>query len=230
MGNFVNIQSPDGFIFAAYVAKPEGAPRGALVVLQEIFGVNSHIRSVADSWAARGYLVVAPATFARVQPNVELGYTGDDMKAGIDLKAKTEELPQTAVLSDVQAAIDYAAKESGGKKIGIFGFCWGGLLTWRAAAKLHGISAAVPFYGGGVTVEPAISLKPLVPVMAHFGNQDAHISVESVQALEKAHPEVEVHLYAADHGFNCDQRGSYNESAARTADERTQYFFEKYVG
>ncbi len=230
MGTFIQLTSADGFGFPAYVARPEGAVRGALVVLQEIFGVNSHIRSVADRWAARGYLVVAPATFSRVQKDVDLGYTGDDMKAGMALKAQTEALPAPGVLPDIQAAIDYAAKESGGKKVGIFGFCWGGLLTWRAAEQLTGLSAAVPYYGGGVTTEAEIARQPKVPVMAHFGDKDAHISVESVQALEKAHPEIEVHLYAADHGFNCDQRGSYNESAAKTADERTQYFFNKYVG
>ena len=230
MSAFTTLTSADGFSFPAYVARPEVAPRGALVVLQEIFGVNSHIRSVADRWAARGYLVVAPATFSRVQKDVELGYTGDDMKAGIALKAQTEALPAPGVLPDIQAAIDYAAKESGGKQVGIFGFCWGGLLTWRAAATLNGLSAAVPYYGGGVTTEAEIARQPRVPLMAHFGDKDAHISVDSVKALEKAHPEIQVYLYAADHGFNCDQRGSYDAAAAQLADERTQAFFAKHVG
>ena len=230
MGAFVNLVSADGFHFPAYVAKPEGPVRGALVVLQEIFGVNSHIRSVADRWAARGYLVVAPATFARVQKDVDLGYSGDDMKAGIDLKSKTEALPGAGVQPDIQAAIDYAARESGGKKVGIFGFCWGGLLAWRAAEGLSGLSAAVPYSGGGVTTEREIARQPKVPVMAHFGDKDAHISVESVKALEQAHPEIQVYLYAADHGFNCDQRGSYDAAAAQLADERTQAFFAEHVG
>lgn len=229
MSAFVNITSADGFVFPAYVARPEGAPRGALVLLQEIFGVNSHIRSVADRWAARGYLVVAPATFARVQKDVELGYSGDDMKAGMALKAQTEALPGAGVLPDVQASIDYA-RETGGKKVGIFGFCWGGLIAWRAAEQLTGLSAAVPYYGGGVTTEKEIARQPKVPVLAHFGDKDAHISVESVHALANAHPEIQVFIYAADHGFNCDQRGSYDPAAAQLADERTQEFFGKHVG
>ena len=230
MGSFIQLTSADGFHFPAYVARPEGAPRGALVVLQEIFGVNSHIQSVADRWAARGYLVVAPATFSRIEQDVDLGYTGDDMKKGIDLKARTEALPGVGVLPDLQAAIDYAAKESGGKKVGIFGFCWGGLLTWRAARELNGLSAAVAYYGGGVTTEKEITRTPRVPVLAHFGDRDAHISQDSVKAFAAAHPDVQVQVYAADHGFNCDQRGAYDAAAAKTADERTQAFFEQYVG
>ncbi|WP_353233380.1 dienelactone hydrolase family protein [Diaphorobacter ruginosibacter] len=230
MSAFVKITSADGFTFPAYVARPEGRARGALVLLQEIFGVNSHIRSVADRWAARGYLVVAPATFSRVQADVDLGYTGDDMKAGVALKARTEALPGAGVLPDIQACIDFAARESGGGKVGIFGFCWGGLLTWRAAAELNGLSAAVPYYGGGMTTEKEIARSPKVPLMAHFGDRDAHISVESVKALEAAHPQIQVYLYAADHGFNCDQRGSHDAAAARLADERTQAFFAQHLG
>ncbi|MDR2334021.1 MAG: dienelactone hydrolase family protein [Burkholderiaceae bacterium] len=230
MSTFVQLTSADGFSFPAYVARPEGEARGALVVLQEIFGVNSHIRSVADRWAARGYLVVAPATFSRVQQDVDLGYTGEDVKTGVALKARVEGLPAPGVLPDIQAAIDHAARESGGKRVGIFGFCWGGLLAWRAAEQLQGLSAAVPYYGGGVTTETEIARRPGVPVMAHFGDRDAHISVESVKALEKAHPEIQVFLYAADHGFNCDQRGSFDAAASQLADERTQAFFARHVG
>lgn len=230
MGTFIDLTASDGVTFPAYVCKPQGAPRGALVVLQEIFGVNSHIRSVADRWAERGYLAVAPATFARLQKDVDLGYGPDDVKAGAALKAQAEALPGAGVLTDVQAAIDYAARESGGKKVGIMGFCWGGLLAWRAAGQLTGLSAAVPYYGGGMTTEKEIARTPGVPVMAHFGDKDAHISVDSVKALEQAHPDIQVFLYAAEHGFNCDQRGSYDAAAASLADERTQAFFAQHVG
>jgi carboxymethylenebutenolidase len=149
------------------------------------------------------------------------------MQAGMALKAATEALPAPGVMQDIQAAIKYAARAG---KVGIVGYCYGGLLTWRAAAMLDGLSAAVPYYGGGATTPDEIARKPKVPVMAHFGERDKHITIESVRAFEKAHPEVEVHVYDADHGFNCDQRGSYNAGAAATARERTLYFFGKHVG
>ena len=229
MGQFVDLTSGDGFVFPAWVARPDVAPRGAVVVLQEIFGVNSHIRAVADRFAARGYLAVAPSTFHRVKPGVELGYTADDMQAGMGLKAAVEALPAPGVMPDIQAAIDHAAEQSG-RKVGIVGFCWGGLLTWRAACALRGLSAAVPYYGGGVTTAEEVARQPQVPVLAHFGERDHWIPVDSVQAFAKAHPDVEVHLYAADHGFNCDQRGSYDAAAAKTAYERTLAFFAQHLG
>ena len=229
MGQFVNLTSSDGFVVPAWVAQPKGTPRGAVVVVQEIFGVNSHIQSVADRLAVSGYLAVAPATFERVKAGVDLGYTGEDMQAGIELKAAVEALPAPGVMPDIQAAIDYAAQQSGGK-VGIVGFCWGGLLTWRAACALRGLSAAVPYYGGGVTTAEEVARQPQVPVLAHFGERDHWIPVDSVQAFAKAHPDVEVHLYAADHGFNCDQRGSYDAAAAKTAYERTLAFFAQHLG
>ena len=229
MGQFIDLTSADGFVFPAYVAQPAGAPKGAIVVLQEIFGVNSHIRNVADGYAAQGYVAVAPATFHRVKPGVELGYTGDDMQAGMGLKAAVEALPGEGVLPDIQAAIDHAAKAGGGK-VGIVGYCWGGLLTWRSACLLSGLSAAAPYYGGGVTTEAEIARTPRVPVLAHFGERDHWITLDTVEAFKKAHPEVETHIYAADHGFNCDQRGSYDSTAAKLALERTLAFFTRHVG
>ncbi|MDM0121207.1 dienelactone hydrolase family protein [Variovorax arabinosiphilus] len=227
MGQFIDLTAKDGFTFPAYVAEPAGQPKGAIVVLQEIFGVNSHIRSVADGYAAAGYLAVAPATFHRVKPGVELGYTGDDMQAGSALKAAVEALPAPGVLQDVQAAVAYAAKAG---KVGIVGYCWGGLLTWRSAAGVSGIAAAVPYYGGGMTTPEESARSPKVPVLAHFGSKDHWISLESVEAFKKAQPAVEVHVYEADHGFNCDQRGSYDAAAAKLAKERTLAFFAKHVG
>lgn len=229
MGQFTNLTAADGFSVPAYVAQPAGKPRGAVVVLQEIFGVNSHIRAVADRFAAEGYLAVAPATFERVQAGVELGYLDADMSAGSGLKAAVSALPGAGVLQDIQAAIDHAARDSGGK-VGIVGFCWGGLLTWQAACTLDGLAAAVPYYGGGITAKAEIARQPKCPVMAHFGDQDHWIPMEGIQAFSKAHPEVEVHVYPANHGFNCDQRGSYNEAAARLARERTLAFFAARLG
>ena len=135
-----------------------------------------------------------------------------------------EALGGAGVLQDLQAAIDHAAKASGGK-VGIIGFCWGGLLTWRAACLLDGLSAAIPYYGGGITAEEEIARQPKCPVMAHFGDQDHWIPMEGIEVFTKAHPEVEVHVYPANHGFNCDQRGSYNEAAAKLARERSLAFF-----
>lgn len=223
MGQFITLKSADGFSLPAYVAQPVGQPKAAIVVLQEIFGVNSHIRSVADRLAAQGYLAVAPATFERVKAGVELGYTDADMQAGSALKAAVSALPGAGVLPDIQAAIDHAAQASGAK-VGIIGFCWGGLLTWQAACTLTGLSAAVPYYGGGITTQAEMAREPRCPVMAQFGDQDHWIPMEGIQAFSQAHPEVTVHVYAADHGFNCDQRGSYNEAAATQARERTLAF------
>ena len=229
MGQFVSLKAADGFSIPAYVAQPAGKPRGAIVVLQEIFGVNSHIRSVADRFAGEGYLAVAPATFERVKSGVDLGYTDADIKAGSELKSAVTALPGAGVLQDIQAAIDHGAQASGGK-VGIVGFCYGGLLTWRAACLLKGLSAAVPYYGGGVTSEDEIARQPQCPVMAHFGDQDTHIPMEGVDAFRKAHPQVEVLVYPANHGFNCDQRGSYDEAAATLARERTLAFFAARLG
>ena len=227
MGKFIDLQAADGFRFPTYVAEPSGKARGAVVVVQEIFGVNSHIRSVADGYAAEGYLAVAPSTFHRVKAGVDLGYTGEDVAAGAALKAQVEALPAPGVLQDIQAAIQHASQAG---KVGIVGYCWGGLLTWRAACMLDGLVSAAPYYGGGATLPAEIARRPKVPVMAHFGDKDAHIPMETVEAFKKAHPEVEVHVYSANHGFNCDQRGSYDEPAARLAKQRTLEFFRKHVG
>ena len=223
----VTLTAADGFKFSAYVSEPSGTPQGAIVVLQEIFGVNSHIRGVVDGYAAAGYLAIAPSTFDRVERDIQLGYTSDDMSEGSRLKAAVEALAAPGVLQDIQAAVDHVASAG---KVGVVGYCWGGLLVWRAAEKVHGLSAAVAYYGGGMTVGTELSRTPAVPTMAHFGDQDMHISLESVKAFEKAQPNVEVHLYAANHGFNCDQRGSYNAGAAATALERSLYHFGKHVG
>jgi len=226
MGAFIDLQAADGFTFPAYVAQPTGPAKGAVVVLQEIFGVNSHIRAVADGYAQNGYLAVAPSTFHRVKTGVELGYTDEDMQAGFALKTAVEALPAPGVMQDIQAAIQHAAQ---GGKVGIVGYCWGGLLSWRSACTLQGLSAAVTYYGGGMTTPDEAARHAKVPVLSHFGDQDHWIPIDSVEAFRKSHPEVEVHVYAANHGFNCDQRGSWNEPAAQQARERSLAFFAKHL-
>ncbi|MEY4644388.1 MAG: hypothetical protein RLZZ596_1219 [Pseudomonadota bacterium] len=226
MGHFVDLKAADGFVFPAYVAKPAGQPKGGVVVLQEIFGVNAHIRAVADGYAAQGYLAVAPSTFHRLKAGVELGYGPDDMTQGRDLKAAVEALPEPGVLQDIQAAIDHAAQAG---KVGVVGYCWGGLLSWRSACLLSGVSAAAPYYGGGITTEAEVTRQPKCPVLAHFGDQDHWIPLEGVEAFRRAHPEVQVHVYHANHGFNCDHRSAYEATSAALARERTLAFFAEHL-
>ena len=228
MSETITLKATDGHSFPAYVAKPAGKAKGGIVVLQEIFGVNAHIRAVADGYAAAGYLVVAPATFSRIgKGDVQLGYTESDMKEGFGYKGAVEALPAPGVMADIQAAVDHAAQAG---KVGIVGYCWGGLLTWRSAAQVKGLSAAAPYYGGGMTMPEEIARQPQVPVMAHFGEQDHWIPLDTVEAFKKAHPEVAVHVYPAHHGFNCDHRGSYDEASAKLARERTLAFFAQHIG
>jgi len=222
MGDWIELTAADGFRFSAYRTKPAGTHRGALVVAQEIFGVNSHIRSVCDGFAADGYVAVAPALFDRYERGLDLGYTPADVARGRELKglAKTD-----AALLDLAAARDGVASTG---KVGVIGYCWGGYLAWIAAARLPGFACAVPYYGGGMT--DAIAEQPTCPVMAHFGERDANIPAAGVKALAAAHPSAQVFLYPADHGFNCDQRGAFDAPAARLARERTLAFLRQNIG
>ncbi len=228
MGTMIELQAADGTAVPAYEARPAGTPKGAVVVIQEIFGVNSHIRQVVDGYAAQGYVAVAPAAFHRVKPGVELGYAEADMGEGFGYKTAVEALPAPGVMQDIQAAIDHAAQVSGGK-VGMVGYCWGGLLTWRAACTLTGLSAAVPYYGGGMTTEAEAARQPKVPVLAHFAEEDQWIPMDSVEAFKNAHPAVQVHTYAAHHGFNCDQRGSWHAPSAQLASARSLAFFAQHL-
>lgn len=228
MGAFVQLIAQDGTQIPAWVAEPEGKVRGAIVVAQEIFGVNDHIRAVTSRLAARGFVAIAPALFTRIEPDVQLGYDAASMQRGIALKAAAEALPGEGVMQDIRAAAQWAQQRTGGK-VGMVGFCWGGLLTWRAANLIDEVAAAVCYYGGGMTVAPEMLRTPHVPVQTHFGKHDAHISVDSVLAFSQAHPQVQVHLYDADHGFNCDQRPSYDDSSAVQAKDRTLAFFDQHL-
>ena len=217
------LRAIDGFAFGTYEAMPKGKPRGAIVVVQEIFGVNAHIRAVADGYAAAGYVAIAPQIFDRVERNIELGYEQKDMMRGIEIARGKLKMEQT--LQDVQAAID-DGKRFG--KVGVVGYCFGGLVTWLAATELNGIACAVSYYGGGVAGQ--VDRKPKCPVMMHFGAKDAHIPFTDVDKVRKAQPGVTVHVYDADHGFNCDHRGSYDAAAAKLALTRSLEFFAKHVG
>jgi carboxymethylenebutenolidase len=222
MGKMIELTASDGHKLAAYRADPSGKARGGIVVIQEIFGVNSHIKQVADGFAADGYLAIAPALFDRVQKNVDLGYKPEDIAKGREIRGK---VTNDAALKDTEAAIKLAASAG---KVGIVGYCWGGLITWLAAGKLGGLAAAVPYYGGGILDNA--ELEPRVPLMAHFGERDQHIPVAGVKKLAEKHKKQQIFIYAADHGFNCDHRGSYDAPAAKQARERTLGFFRKHVG
>jgi carboxymethylenebutenolidase len=222
MGRMIELTASDGFVLSAYRADPAGMPRGGLVVAQEIFGVNSHIRSVCDGFAADGYVAIAPALFDRYERGVDIGYTPSDIARGRELKALAK---ADAALQDVAAARDAVA---GAGKVGILGYCWGGYIAWIAASRVAGFACAVPYYGGGMT--DAIAEQPKCPVMAHFGERDSMIPVAGVKALAAAHPSAQIHLYAADHGFNCDQRGSFDTGSAKLARERTLAFLRQHIG
>lgn len=218
----ITLQSADGFEFSAYEAKPQGDCKGAIVVIQEVFGVNSHIRSVADGYAADGYYAVAPAIFDRVETDVELGYEGEDMQRGIDLAFSQLQMPQT--LADVQSAINHATSYG---KVGVVGYCFGGLLTWLSACNLENVTAASSYYGGGVPSQA--DMQPNCPIILHFGELDAHIPMDTVNAFMAKHSDLPVYVYNADHGFNCEQRGSYDAASAKLAKERTLALFGKYL-
>jgi carboxymethylenebutenolidase len=222
MGTTLELTAADGHRLAAYRAEPTGKPRGSLVVIQEIFGVNSHIRGVADSYAADGYLVIAPALFDRVERNFEIGYSPPEVERG---RAFIPKMQMDDAIKDVAAAIKSIASAG---KIGIVGYCWGGTVTWVAAAKLDGLACAVPYYGGGVAANAA--LQPKCPVMLHFGEQDQAIPMDAVEKVRAAHPQQIFHIYPAGHGFNCDQRGSYHAESAKLARTRTLDFLRKHIG
>jgi len=222
MGKMIELTASDGHKLAAYRADPAGKPRGAIVVIQEIFGVNSHIKQVADGYAKDGYLAIAPAMFDRVQRGFDVGYTPEDIAKGREVRGKVS---NDMAMKDAEAAIKAAASAG---KVGIVGYCWGGLVTWLAAAKLSGLAAAAPYYGGGILDNA--DLQPKVPLMGHFGERDQHIPVDGVKKLAAKHSKHQIFIYAADHGFNCDHRGSYDAAAAKQARERTLEFFRKHVG
>lgn len=221
MGKRIQIRSMDGFALGAYTASP-AEPKGAVVVIQEIFGVNAHIRSVVDGYADAGYYAIAPQIFDRVERDVELGYEEADMGTGIEIAF--QKLDREIALQDIGAAIETASVHG---KVGVVGYCFGGLLTWLAACEIDGVSAAASYYGGGVAGELERSAR--CPVIMHFGELDEHIPLSDVEKVKAAQADVEVFVYAADHGFNCDHRGSYDQAAAELARARTLAHFDRYL-
>lgn len=222
MGKDIELKAKDGHTLSAYRAEPAGKPKAGMVVIQEIFGVNQHMRNVTDRYAAAGYLAVAPALFDRVQRGVSLGYTGDDIAAGRDIRAKTD---WDAVVADVAAAVALLAGE--GLKVGTVGFCWGGSVSYLAAARLP-VQASVGYYGGQIV--PYLGEKPKAPTMLHFGDRDGGIPMSDVLKIARAQPDVEIHVYPAGHGFACDERKDFTPDCAAQAWDRTQAFFAQHLG
>jgi len=222
MGQTITLAAKDGHKLQAYRADPAGKPRGAIIVVQEIFGVNHHMRRLTDDFAKQGYVAISPALFDRVEKGVELGYDPKSIEAGRDIRGK---VPLDGTLADLQATID-AAKPAG--KVGIVGYCWGGGLAFLAATRLSGVAAAVGYYGGLVAAHA--QEKPRVPVMLHFGDSDQSIPMSDVEKVKQARPDVTTYVYKAGHGFSCDERQSYNAEASKVALERTLKFFAENIG
>lgn len=223
MGQNIVLTSKDGFKLDAYRADPAGKPRGAVVVIQEIFGVNHHIKSLADRYAQLGYLAIAPALFDRVEKGFDVGYDGAAMDRA---RANAGKADLNLRLADTQAAID-VAKEAG--KVAVVGYCMGGSIAFLATTRLNNVAAGVGYYGGQIA--QVASEKPKAPLMLHFGEKDQAIPLTDVEKIKAAQPGVPIYVYnGAGHGFHCDERGSFNAEAAQVAACRTQEFLAKHVG
>ena len=222
MGQDIKLTASDGFELGAYRADPNGAPKGAVVVIQEIFGVNHYIRKVCDRFAEQGYVAVAPAIFDRIEPNFQSGYSEAEVANARKFVAAPD---WPAMLLDTQAAID-SVKDGG--PVGIIGFCLGGSVAFAAATKLSGLSAAIGYYGGAIV--RFADDKPTVPTQLHFGAQDHGIPLSDVETIRAKRPDVEVFVYdGAQHGFGCDERGSFDPASAELARQRSLAFFEKHL-
>lgn len=222
MSQHTQLQASDGHKFDAYIAQPSGEPKAGVVVLQEIFGVNAHIRSVADRFARAGYLAIAPALFDRAQRDVELAYGPEEGKQGMQL---VQRIPLDKTVADIAAAIQYL-REHGARKVGVVGFCWGGTLAWLSNTRLHP-DATVSYYGGQIS--KYILEKATCPAIFHFGLHDDHIPQSEVEQVRHEYPGFSVFTYEAGHGFNCDARSSYNEAAAKLSQQRTLAHFDEFL-
>ncbi len=222
MGEHIVLTAKDGFKLGAYVAKPAGKPKGGVVVIQEIFGVNHHIRADADRYAAAGYLAIAPQVYDRAQKDYESGYEQADVQAGAALRGK---IKNEDMLADIEAAVKEASKVG---KVGVVGYCLGGTMTFAAACHVPGVSAAVAYYGGQIAKMSAD--KPKCPIIAFFGETDHSIPMSDVDAIKAARPEMECTVFkGAGHGFNCDERGAYNQEACDKARSMAHAFFAKHL-
>lgn len=223
MGETPRLVAEDGHQLDAYRATPLGMPRGGLVVVQEIFGVNSHIRRVTDGFAVDGYVALAPALFDRAERGVSIGYSAEDIERGRGIRGR---IALDDMVKDVRAAVKELARS--GLPVGVVGYCLGGTLAWLAATRIDGVAAAVGYYGGGIAA--AVAEQPRGPVMLHFGETDASIPREQYETVAAAHRSVPVHIYPAGHGFSCDERASFHPESAALARRRTLEFLRRHIG
>ena len=222
MGHDIKLTASDNFQLGGYRADPAGAPKAAVVVIQEIFGVNHHIRAICDRFAGNGYVAIAPAIFDRIERNFQSGYSPEEVAVARKFVANPD---WTAMLRDSQAAVD-AVKDVG--PVGTIGFCLGGSVAYAAATKLSGLSAAIGYYGGAIV--RFADDKPKVPTQLHFGEKDAGIPLSDVDIIRARRPDVEIHVYpGAQHGFNCDERASYDQASAAIAKQRSLDFFARHL-
>jgi carboxymethylenebutenolidase len=221
MGTHLKLTASDGHTLGAYRADPTGAAKGGVVVIQEIFGVNHHIRSVVDRFAALGYVAIAPALFDRIEPDFECGYSPEEREKAMRFIANP---PFAAWVQDVAAAGEAIADVG---KIAVTGFCLGGTLAYSAAVNLPGFAVAVGYYGGGIA--KMADQAPKVPTLLHFGELDQHIPQSDVATIRSKQPGVEIYTYNADHGFQCDERGSFSAEAAQIAWGRTIRFLDSHI-
>ena len=221
MGEFTPLMARDGHEFQAYLAAPRGAKRGAVVVLQEIFGVNAHIRALADGYADQGYVAIAPCLFDRVAAGLELGYTSADIERG---RGTMLQITREQSLKDIAACL--AVVRNAGRAA-IVGYCWGGLLAYLAAGELR-VSCGVSYYGGNIAQH--LERLPKRPMLYHFGERDAHIPLEDVERIRAADTSATIHLYPAGHGFNCPERADFHAESAALALQRTLAFLGEHVG
>ncbi len=222
-GQTITLAAPDGHKASVYEARPAGRPRGGLVLAQEIFGVTGHIRRVCDSYAANGYHVAAPAFFDRIRPGIELGYSKEDAVIGRDLRGR---IGWEQVFADVSAACRHV---SGAGRIAVLGYCWGGTIAWRSARHVEGMAASVCYYP--TLIGPHIAEKPRCPVLMHFGEHDPLATLEQAGQLRANQGAgVEIQIYPASHGFNCDEIPNYHEASAALALRRTLDFLGTHVG
>jgi carboxymethylenebutenolidase len=223
MGQMIKLTSKDGFELGAYRADPDGAPKGGVVIIQEIFGVNTHMKEVCDGYARDGYVAIAPALFDRVERDLELGYTPPDQEKG---KATRGGLNWDDSLADTQAAAEAIRGPAG--KVAIIGYCFGGSIAWIAATRGN-FDASVSYYGGNAA--DFADEKPKCPIICHIGTEDKGVNAEKVAKIKAGQPQVPVYMYeGAGHGFNCDHRGSFHEASAKTARERTLAFLAENFG
>jgi carboxymethylenebutenolidase len=223
LGKSLKLTASDGHELGAYRADPAGKPKGGVVVIQEIFGVNHHIRSVCDRFAAEGYAAVAPALFDRQVKDFECGYTPDEIANARKFVANPD---WGAMLKDTQAAIDELKKAG---PVSIVGFCLGGSVAFLAATRLDGLTASVAYYGGRIVA--FADEKPRCPTQMHFGEKDQSIPMSDVETIKQKRPDCDIHVYPdAGHGFHCDERGSYHEPSSKTAWQRTLAWLEKARG